>query len=96
LSTSQHAVRNEVFFSGRVQGVGFRYTVLQLASGLAITGFVRNLEDGRVQLLVEGTPEEIEKLMGRIHESRIDRGIADRTVRCCPATEEYQHFEIRR
>jgi acylphosphatase len=39
----------QVFYSGRVQGVGFRYTVKQIASGYEITGFVRNLPDGRVE-----------------------------------------------
>ena len=77
-----------------MQGVGFRYTVLQLASGLAITGFVKNLEDGRVHLLVEGKPEEVGTLMTRIHESRIGRGIVQQSVRCSLPTGEYQHFDV--
>ena len=46
--------RREVYFSGRVQGVGFRYTVRMVASRFAVTGFVKNLPDGRVQLVAEG------------------------------------------
>jgi acylphosphatase len=42
----------QVFYSGRVQGVGFRYTTKQLAAGFDVTGWVRNLPDGRVELLV--------------------------------------------
>lgn len=41
-----------VYYSGRVQGVGFRYTTKQLAAGFDVTGWVRNLPDGRVELLV--------------------------------------------
>jgi acylphosphatase len=51
--------QRELFYSGNVQGVGFRYTVRSLASRFSVTGFVRNLPDGRVQLFVEGTEEEI-------------------------------------
>ena len=46
-------VRREVYFSGQVQGVGFRYTVMRIASTLEVTGHVRNLPDGRVQLIAE-------------------------------------------
>ena len=43
-----------VFFSGRVQGVGFRYTAARIAGGFDVAGFVRNLGDGRVELVAEG------------------------------------------
>lgn len=46
--------RRRIYFSGRVQGVGFRYTTERLAKGFEIAGTVRNLSDGRVELLVEG------------------------------------------
>ena len=48
-----------VFFSGRVQGVGFRYTTLQVAREYEVSGWVKNLADGRVQLEVEGKTEEV-------------------------------------
>ena len=47
-----------VFFSGHVQGVGFRFTTYQLAKGYEVTGFVKNLPDGRVHLEVEGQRKE--------------------------------------
>ena len=47
-----------VYFSGRVQGVGFRYQAMQLAREYEVSGYVQNLPDGRVRLEVEGTPEE--------------------------------------
>lgn len=46
------------FFSGRVQGVGFRYTTRQVAKGYDVTGFVKNLNDGRVELQIEGAEKE--------------------------------------
>jgi acylphosphatase len=48
-----------VFFTGRVQGVGFRYSTLQVAKEFEVAGFVKNLPDGRVHLEVEGTGQEI-------------------------------------
>ncbi len=57
-----------VFFSGRVQGVGFRYTTMQIAREFEVTGQVRNLLDGRVELEVEGQPAEIDALVAMIEE----------------------------
>lgn len=48
----------KAYFTGRVQGVGFRYSTSQLAKGYELTGFVSNLADGRVELLVEGAESE--------------------------------------
>jgi acylphosphatase len=50
----RHKTRIRVVYSGRVQGVGFRWQVNQVSVGFAVTGFVRNLEDGTVELWVEG------------------------------------------
>ena len=52
-------IRRQVFYSGRVQGVGFRYTTRSLASGFAVAGYVKNLADGRVELVVEGEGGEV-------------------------------------
>ena len=49
----------QVFYSGRVQGVGFRYQTRQLAAGYELTGTVRNLPDGRVELIAEGAEDEL-------------------------------------
>lgn len=51
-------LRLEVWFSGHVQGVGFRYTTLQIAKGFEVTGCVKNLADGRVHLIAEGAKAE--------------------------------------
>ena len=47
-------VRHEVYFSGLVQGVDFRYTVMRLAANLEVNGFVHKIPDGRVQLVAKG------------------------------------------
>jgi len=55
--------RLHIYFSGRVQGVGFRYTTRQLARGLDLRGWVRNLPDGRVEMLAEGPEADINALL---------------------------------
>jgi acylphosphatase len=56
------------FFTGRVQGVGFRYAALQVAREFDVSGFVMNLPDGRVHLEAEGTPEEVEAFIVAVGE----------------------------
>jgi len=56
-------VRQEIVFSGRVQGVGFRYTARQVAQRYQITGWVKNLVNGTVQIMVEGKPDEINRYL---------------------------------
>ena len=57
-----------VYFTGRVQGVGFRYTALQVAREFEVTGFVANLDDGRVHLEVEGRPAEVANFVAAVEE----------------------------
>lgn len=59
----------EVYYSGRVQGVGFRYTARHLASRFAVTGYVQNLPDGRVHLVAEGPTTEVSGLLNAIREA---------------------------
>ena len=53
----------QVFYEGNVQGVGFRWTVLHAAKGFDVTGWVRNLPDGRVELQVTGEEDEVRALL---------------------------------
>jgi acylphosphatase len=57
-----------VFFSGRVQGVGFRYQTLQVAKEFEVAGWVANLPDGRVQLEAEGARPEVEAFIAAVQE----------------------------
>ena len=60
-----------VHYAGHVQGVGFRYSVKQLAAGFEVTGQVRNLSDGRVELQVQGEREEVEAFLAALRESSL-------------------------
>jgi len=68
--------RVTVLYSGRVQGVGFRVTVRQLACGYDVTGTVRNLADGRVELVAEGARAELKAFLTGIAESELSGFIA--------------------
>ncbi|MDP8264916.1 MAG: acylphosphatase [Candidatus Aceula lacicola] len=61
-------VQASIFYSGVVQGVGFRYTTQRIALGLSLCGWVRNLSDGRVEVLAEGPKEKIEQLIVELNE----------------------------
>jgi acylphosphatase len=65
---SQKIEFRTITFSGKVQGVGFRATVVDLSRNLDLAGEVKNLPDGRVELLIEGAPGDIDKLLSRIRE----------------------------
>jgi len=82
-----------VLYSGRVQGVGFRYTARRIAQGHAVTGFVRNLPDGRVELVAEGPAVEIDQVLNEIATAMSDY-IRDREVQIGPATGNYGSFEV--
>lgn len=86
--------RWEVYYEGRVQGVGFRYTTRRIAAQFAVTGYVKNLPDGRVQVVLEGTPEEMERMLQAI-QSVMGRYIGKVTRTRSPATGEFQGFDIR-
>jgi acylphosphatase len=83
-----------VWYSGRVQGVGFRYTVRWLAAGFEVTGAVSNLPDGRVALLAEGTQAELEAFRGAIRDSEVGRFVRHEEVVWGEAQGEYRGFEI--
>ncbi len=69
--------RLHAFVSGIVQGVGFRYFVNKQAQRLGITGFVRNLYDGRVEVVAEGSNEKLQLLLAELHKGpafgRVDK-----------------------
>jgi acylphosphatase len=83
-----------VTYTGRVQGIGFRYTCRSLAKGFSVTGFVRNLEDGRVELTVEGEREEVQGFLDAIQESHLKAFIRARKLDWQPATGEWRDFHI--
>ena len=86
--TAAHA-----FYSGTVQGVGFRYTVQRFAGQLRLTGWVRNLPDGRVEIEVQGDRTVIEQFLKQI-DQRYDGSIKDRQVDWGPPQRKYMDFQI--
>jgi acylphosphatase len=86
--------RAQVFFQGRVQGVGFRYSAREVACGYEVTGFVRNLFDGRVELVAEGEEAEIQQFLQAIHDSHLGSHIHKESVTWLPAAGEFTGFQI--
>lgn len=86
--------RLQVFYSGTVQGVGFRYSVKSLARGFELTGTVRNLPDGRVELLAEGVRSELEEFRRAIQDSELGHFIRGEEFRWSNARNEFRGFEI--
>lgn len=85
--------RKTVHYSGRVQGVGFRWTVLRSLEGMPVSGFVRNLPDGRVELVLEGRPDAIDEALGRVRRA-LGHYIAAEERTTAPATGEFKGFRI--
>ena len=87
-------VRETVRFSGRVQGVGFRYTTKRAAGGFDVTGYVRNMDDGTVELVAEGTREVLTAFREKV-EGQMGGNIRERQIDVTPATGEYSDFKVR-
>lgn len=86
--------RREVHFSGMVQGVGFRYTTQRIAANYRVTGYVQNLPDGRVYLVAEGDPQELDRFIADIYHQMGDFIDSAETHRA-PATGQFQRFFIK-
>lgn len=88
-------VRAEVRVTGRVQGVGFRYSTHSEAAGFAVTGYVRNEEDGSVSIVVEGERNQIEAFLAAVHK-RMSGFIRKMDVHWSEATGRWSDFSISR
>ncbi len=86
--------RVAVLYSGRVQGVGFRATVRQLACGYDVVGTVSNLSDGRVEVVAEGERAELEDFLAGISESGLSSFITKTHLTWHPAKGNFRGFEI--
>ncbi len=90
----QSPQRKTVHFSGQVQGVGFRYTTASIAQGHAVQGFVQNLPDGRVLLIVEGLPQALDGFVAEIRQ-RLGQYIRQEMTDVSAASGEFTQFSIR-
>ena len=85
----------QVFYEGRVQGVGFRFTVRHIAKGFDVTGWVRNLRDGRVELQVTGDEEEVRAFLDQVAKSELHSLIRQQTENKLTEPIAARGFEIR-
>lgn len=87
-------VRKHIYFSGRVQGVGFRYSAIYLARPLGLTGWVENLWDGRVEMEVQGDEDAIAELLRGLRTQRFII-IDDIEIRPIPLVEDERSFRTK-
>lgn len=86
-------IAKHIIFKGHVQGVGFRYTARRIASLGQLTGIVRNLPDGSVEMLAQGTQKEIENCLQDIEES-FNGYIRETIINDIPLDPRYTNFQI--
>ncbi len=86
--------RREVLYEGTVQGVGFRYTSRRIAARFGVTGYVKNLSDGRVQLVAEGSTEELDRFFAAIR-AELGYYITGTRETVEPAGHQFRQFEVR-
>ncbi|MBN2502025.1 MAG: acylphosphatase [Anaerolineales bacterium] len=93
--TETQAARLQATVSGRVQGVGFRYFVLDAANSLDLTGWVRNRRNGDVEVLAEGERPDLEALLRRLNRGPSSSYVQDVKHRWEAANGEFERFRIR-
>ena len=84
-----------IFYSGTVQGVGFRFTTQQFAAQLGLKGWVKNLRDGRVEVIAEGPKNKIEELCRNL-ESQFGNYIQSKEIGFSPAQGKFRTFDVAR
>ncbi|MDD5692204.1 MAG: acylphosphatase [Candidatus Omnitrophica bacterium] len=82
-----------VFYSGNVQGIGMRYTVLDIALDLKVCGWVKNLSDGRVEVLAEAEEDTLNDFLGQVKD-HFPRYIKEITLEWHPASGNFRDFQI--
>lgn len=89
----EKSIRKHLIFSGRVQGVGFRYRAMHIAQMLGLTGWVKNRWDGKVEMEVQGKREEIGKMISMLYQQRFIwiEGIEEKEI----PVEKESSFSIR-
>ena len=88
-------ISTQVFYEGNVQGVGFRYSVKQVAKGFDVIGWVRNLADGRVELQASGGASELAAFLDAIRNSHLRPHMKNETEAPLAAPPASRGFEIR-
>ncbi|MHC4462228.1 MAG: acylphosphatase [Planctomycetota bacterium] len=86
-------IAKHIIFIGRVQGVGFRFTAFRIANRSQLTGFVRNSPDGSVEMLAQGSSDDIDNCIRDIEESFTDY-IRETKIEEIPTNPQYTDFKI--
>ena len=84
-----------VLISGRVQGVGFRYYAVSIAEKYDVKGFVRNIRDGRVEIVCQGEEEELQSFISEVKKGPAFSVITGEITEEIPEIEKYNTFEIK-
>lgn len=84
-----------IFYSGHVQGVGFRFTAEDVANQFNLTGWVKNLRDGRVEAVVEGDEEKLKKFLEMMRIGPMRNYIGKEEIIWTEATDEFKDFSIK-
>ena len=87
--------RAHAYYSGRVQGVGFRLTVEEAARITGVHGWVKNLRDGRVELVAEADESKVKRFLEDVRTGPMKNFITDVNVSWSPASDVFKDFETR-
>ncbi len=82
-----------IYYTGRVQGIGFRFTTQRLANSLGVSGWVKNLSDGRVEIVAQAEEEALKEFLAKILEC-FSSYIKDTEISCLPASDEFKDFGV--
>jgi acylphosphatase len=94
MTADNSTIRKKILYSGNVQGVGFRYTTERIARRHSVCGYVRNLPDGRVEVVAEGESTVLQDFIDDL-QANMNDFIRDRKTSESPATGEFRGFGIR-
>ncbi|MFA5200143.1 MAG: acylphosphatase [Candidatus Omnitrophota bacterium] len=83
-----------IFYSGKVQGIGFRYAVLEIAIQEKVSGWVKNLKDSRVEVIIEGSQASLDNFLEKVS-SKFSNYIEDTAIEELPAGLRFQDFKIK-
>jgi len=87
-------IRVHIFISGRVQGVAFRYFTQGVANSLGITGWVKNLDDGRVEIIAEGSSDKIEEFIKLVKKGPSNAVVSRFQVGSEKPSGEFKSFDV--
>lgn len=87
-------MKKHIFISGRVQGVGFRHFTRKNAEALGVTGWVKNLPDGRVEAVFQGNEEQVEQLIQRCKKGPVASYVKDINTEKDSGDEDYDDFSV--